>query len=124
MVVAPVKDTGLSTIAVHFALLSLLAFGGVNAVVPEMHRQAVEVAGWMTDRQFADMFAIAQLAPGPNMMIVALVGYHVAGVLGALVAITAMCAPSCLLTFFAARAWTHFEQARWRRIVQSGLVPI
>ncbi|MBN8919935.1 MAG: chromate transporter, partial [Rhizobiales bacterium] len=72
MVVAPVKDTGLSTIAVHFALLSLLAFGGVNAVVPEMHRQAVEVAGWMTDRQFADMFAIAQLAPGPNMMIVAL----------------------------------------------------
>ena len=44
----------LLTLVAHFALLSLLAVGGANAVVPEMHRQAVEVAGWMTDRQFAD----------------------------------------------------------------------
>ncbi len=118
------RGAGLSDIAIHFALLSLLAVGGVNAVVPEMHRHAVEVAGWMTDRQFADMFAIAQLAPGPNVMIVTLVGYHVAGLTGALVATVAMCGPSCAFTYFAARAWHRFEEARWRNIVQAGLVPI
>ena len=115
---------GLSDIALHFALLSLLAVGGANAVVPEMHRQAVQIAGWTTDRQFADMFAIAQLAPGPNVMIVTLIGYHVAGLAGALVATVAMCGPSCMLTYFAAQTWRRFEEARWRRVVQAGLVPI
>jgi chromate transporter len=125
MVVAAMKEEGgLSDLAIHFASLSLLAVGGVNAVVPEMHRQAVEVAGWMTSREFADLFAIAQLAPGPNAMIVTLVGYQVAGLLGALVATVAMCGPSCLFTYFAARAWGHFEQAHWRSFVQAGLVPI
>jgi chromate transporter len=113
-----------TTLATHFALLSLLAVGGVNAVVPEMHRQAVDVAGWMTSREFADLFAIAQLAPGPNAMIVTLIGYHTAGLLGALVATAAMCGPSCLFTFFAAKAWSQFEHAQWRRTVQAGLVPI
>jgi len=73
-------------IAVQFAVMSLLAFGGANAVVPEMHRQAVELRGWMSDRQFADLFAISQVAPGPNVMIVTLIGYQVAGLSGALVA--------------------------------------
>lgn len=118
------KEAGLGALAIHFAILSLLAVGGVNAVVPEMHRHAVEVAGWTTGRQFADMFALAQLAPGPNVMIVVLIGYHVAGLAGALTAIIAMCGPSCLLTFFAAQAWNRFEQARWRAVVQAGLVPI
>ena len=69
-------------LAVQFAIMSLLALGGANAVVPEIHRQAVELRGWMTERQFADMFAISQAAPGPNVMIVTLVGYHVAGIVG------------------------------------------
>ena len=73
----------LVTLAVHFAILSLFAVGGANAAVPEMHRLAVEVMGWMTDRQFADMFALAQVAPGPNMIVVTLIGYHVAGFAGA-----------------------------------------
>ena len=72
----------LVTLAVQFAIMSLLALGGANAVVPEMHRQAVELRGWMTERQFADMFAISQAAPGPNVMLVTLIGYHVAGVGG------------------------------------------
>jgi chromate transporter len=114
----------LLTLAAHFALLSLLAVGGANAVVPEMHRQAVEVAGWMTDRQFADLFAIAQVAPGPNIIVVTLIGYHVAGVAGALTATAAMCGPSCLLTFFAGRMWERFKHARWRIILQAGLVPV
>ena len=54
-------------LAVNFALMSLFAIGGANAAVPEMHRLAVDVMQWMTDRQFTDMFAIAQLTPGPDV---------------------------------------------------------
>ena len=118
------KDASLSALATHFALLSLFTVGGVNAVVPEMHRQAVEVAGWLTDRQFADLFAIAQVAPGPNTIIVTLIGYHVAGLAGALTATAAMVAPTCTLTFFAARTWQRFQHADWLITVQRGLVPI
>ena len=56
----------LGTLAIQFAIMSLLALGGANAVVPEMHRQAVELRGWMSDREFTDMFAMSQAAPGPG----------------------------------------------------------
>ncbi len=117
-------DNILMTLAISFAIMSLLALGGANAVVPEIHRQAVEVGRWMTDRQFADFFAISQAAPGPNVMIVTLVGYHVAGFSGALVATLAMCGPTAVLAFFFARTWDRFKQARWRNAVQAGLVPV
>jgi chromate transporter len=111
-------------LALTFAPLSLLAVGGANAVIPEMHRQAVDVAGWMNDRQFAELFAIAQVAPGPNIIIVTLIGFYVAGIAGALAATTAMVGPSCLLTYFAARVWERFRTARWRIIIQAGLLPV
>jgi chromate transporter len=111
-------------LAGHFALLSLFAIGGANAAVPEMHRLAVEVMGWMDDRQFADMFAIAQIAPGPNVILVTLVGYHVAGLAGALVATAAMCGPTCVFAFFVARVWERFRDAKWRIVIQAGLVPV
>ena len=83
-------DSGtLLTLASFFAVLSLFAIGGGNSAVPEMHRFSVDVQHWLTDRQFADTFALAQLTPGPNLIIVALVGFHVAGVLGAVVAMLA-----------------------------------
>lgn len=112
------------TLTLHFAALSLLAVGGANAVIPEMHRQAVELSGWMTDRQFADLFAIAQVAPGPNIIIVTLLGYQVAGIGGGLVATAAMCIPSCLFAYGAERTWQYFRQARWRVVLQAGMVPI
>lgn len=108
----------------YFAALSLFAIGGANAALPEIHRIAVDVMHWMNDREFADMFAIAQVAPGPNVIIVTLIGYHVAGVAGAAVATAAMVGPSCLLTFFMARVWDRFKAARWRIAVQGGLVPV
>jgi chromate transporter len=123
---APVKADGdiLFVLAVQFAIMSLLALGGANAVVPEMHRQAVELRGWMDDRQFADMFAISQVAPGPNVMIVTLIGYHVAGFSGALVVTLAMCGPTAVLALFLGRTWDRFKDAKWRVVVQDGLVPI
>jgi chromate transporter len=107
-----------------FVVLSLIAFGGANAVVPEMHRQAVELRHWMNDAQFADLFAIAQAAPGPNVMISTLIGWKVAGIAGALAATLAMCGPSCLLTYFAAGIWERKREARWRAAAGAGLAPL
>jgi chromate transporter len=114
----------LITLAVQFAIMSLLAFGGANAVVPEIHRQAVELRSWMNDREFTDMFAISQAAPGPNVMLVTLIGYHVAGLAGAMVTTLAMCGPTAVLAHFLGRTWDRFKDAPWRMAVQAGLVPI
>ena len=108
----------------HFAVLSLLAIGGANAVVPEMHRHAVEVAHWMTDQEFAALYAIGQAAPGPNVLVVTLIGWHVAGIAGALVATIAMCGPSSLLTYTVVRFWDRFKERPWRAYVQTGLAPV
>ena len=114
----------LGVLAVQFAIMSLLALGGANAVVPEIHRQAVELRGWMTERQFADMFAISQAAPGPNVMIVTLIGYHVAGFAGSIVTTLAMCGPTAVLAAYLSRTWDRFRHKPWRIAVQAGLVPI
>ena len=114
----------LGALFVQFALLSLVAFGGANAVVPEMHRQAVDLHHWMTGSEFAALFAIAQAAPGPNFMISTLVGWKAAGLPGALVATLAMCAPSCLLTFWVARLWDRSPEARWRVVATATLAPL
>lgn len=117
-------DDILGTLALNFMLMSLFAVGGANAAVPEMHRLAVDVNRWMTDRQFTDMFAIAQVSPGPNVIIVTLIGYHVAGVMGAIVATLAMCGPTCVVAFYAGRAWDRFRDAPWRPIIEHALVPL
>jgi chromate transporter len=114
----------LTSLAVHFTLLSLLAIGGANVIVPEMHRQMVEVSGWMTARQFADLYALAQVAPGPNIIVVTLLGFQVAGLPGALVATAAMCTPSGIVTYFAGGFWERFHDAPWRIVVQSAMVPL
>jgi len=119
------KGSGqLGALALCFLTVSLLAFGGVNAVIPEMHRQAVDVAQWMTDRQFVSLYALAQAAPGPNVMVVTLIGWHVAGFAGALVATAAMMGPSVALTFVAFRLWSYFRHRPWLEAIQNGLTPV
>jgi chromate transporter len=114
----------LGELAGQFAALSLLAFGGANGVTPEMHRQAVVTHHWLTDREFASLFAIAQAAPGPNFMISTLVGWKAAGLPGALVATLAMAAPSCLLAYAVAKVWDRYRAARWRIALAAGLAPV
>ncbi len=119
------SDSGsLFTLAAFFAVTSLFAVGGGNAVIPEMHRYAVEVQHWLSDRQFADSFALAQLTPGPNLIIVTLIGYHVAGVAGAVVATLAMCGPTSVLAFIVGRASQRFTGAAWHSALSRGLVPV
>src|ERR1700691_5775879 len=99
------KEIGgtLGTLAGFFALMSLFAIGGANSAVPEIHRYAVAVQHSLSDQQFSDSLALAQLTPGPNVILVTLIGGHVAGLWGALVATLAMCGPACLFAFFVGR---------------------
>ena len=116
--------SALGTLAWRFTLLSFVAVGGVTSVLPEVHRVVVDVHHWLTDAQFTQLFAISQAAPGPNMLLVTLIGWQVAGLPGALVATAAMCAPCCTLSYFVARVWQRFRGAPWRRAVEAGLAPI
>ena len=114
----------LLTLAWTFGLMSLFAVGGANAAIPEIHRIAVDVRHWMSDTQFADVFAISQLSPGPNVLIVTLIGYRVAGIVGALVATLAMCGPTAMLAYFVSRFLNRSSQSAWPAIIQAALVPL
>jgi chromate transporter len=114
----------LTALFLQFAVLSLFAIGGGGSAVPEMHRQTVEIAQSLTDRQFSELFAIAQAAPGPNIMFVALLGHFIAGVPGAAVATVAMCGPSCIFACAVSHIVERFREARWRMAIQAGLVPV
>jgi chromate transporter len=104
--------------------MSLFAVGGANAAIPEMQRIAVEVRHWMTDREFADIYAISQLSPGPNVLIVTLIGYSVAGLGGALAATLAMCVPTAALAYFVSRWLARSQRSKWPAIIQASLVPL
>lgn len=114
----------LLALATIFSQLSLLAFGGGNTILPEMQRQVVDIHHWMSPQDFSAMFALAQAAPGPNMMVVTLVGWHVAGWPGVLVTSLAKFGPSSLLTGVVLHLWQRFKDRPWRATVQAGLVPM
>jgi chromate transporter len=107
-----------------FGLMSLFAVGGANAAIPEMHRIAVDVHHWMSDRQFADIYAISQLSPGPNVLIVTLIGYAVAGFGGAIAATLAMCVPTAALAYYVSRMLRRRAKSPWPAMIQSALVPL
>lgn len=111
-------------LALDFLSLSLIAVGGAAAVLPEIQRSVVDVHGWMTAAQFSELYGLANAAPGPNVIVVTLIGWQVAGVAGALVATAAICAPSCVLTFVVFRLWQQFRDAPWTRAIENGLAPV
>jgi chromate transporter len=121
-------DSVSPTIALQICLLfggaSLLSIGGGNSVVPEIELQAVGTYHWLTQAQFADLFALAQAAPGPSILIVTLVGYSAAGVMGALLATAAMVLPAGILVFIFARLWGKVEASPWRVAFEHGLAPV
>jgi len=112
------------TLVWTFALMSFFAVGGANSAIPEMHRLAVDVHHWMNDTEFADMFAISQLSPGPNVLIVTLIGYSVAGIFGAVAATLAMCGPTVVLAYYVSGFLRRSSASRWPAIVQAALVPL
>ena len=111
-------------LAETFALLSLVAVGGANAAVPEIHRLVVVQEHWMSEATFTQLFAISQAAPGPNILLVSLVGWRLAGFAGLMVSTLAMNLPSCTLAFAGGRAWSAWSDSPWIGRLQKVLAPI
>lgn len=116
----------------HFLSLSLLAVGGAITTAPDMHRFLVDQQGWLSDDQFNASIAIAQAAPGPNVLFVALMGWNVGlnagglwhALLGVLVSMLGIIVPSSALTYFASR-WGHANrELRAVRAFKQGMAPI
>jgi chromate transporter len=114
----------LLVLAGYFAMLSVLAIGGGVTVVPDMHRFSVLVQGWLTDREFGDIYAIARTSPGPSTMIVSLVGLKAAGLPGALVATVAMMTPCSTLTYLISRGRALVAGRRWVVAIERGIAPV
>ncbi len=107
-----------------FMLLAILAVGGGTAVLPEMQHMTVDQFHWITNSQFRDVYSLGQVAPGPNMLMVLLIGHKMAGAMGALVVGLAFFLPDCILTLVANRLWVRFEGSPWRTAVQHGMAPL
>ena len=118
------KDNLLWRIAVTFASLSFVAVGGVTAILPGIHRQVVDVQGWMNDTTFANLYAIAQAAPGPNVIVVGLIGWHITGMAGLAVAMSAMVLPSSILALIVGRIVHRHANTSWIAVAKTGLVPV
>lgn len=117
---------------VHHLMLSLLAVGGAITTAPEMHRYLVQQQGWLSDPQFSASIAIAQAAPGPNVLFIALVGWNVGlnagglgtALLGMALAMLGIMIPSTTLTYLAAR-WGHENrELRAVRAFKQGMAPV
>ena len=107
-----------------FGMLSLVSVGGGNAVIPEIQRYSVLTQQWVTASDFTALYAIAQAAPGPSSMIVALIGYKASGWMGAVAAALAMYLPSSLIILMAARVLERFKQSLWTRIFERAVAPL
>lgn len=107
-----------------FCLLSLLAVGGGSAVLPQMEHETVTVRQWVSADDFATIYSLGQMAPGPNMTMVGLIGYKTAGLAGMLVVLIAFYLPSSFLTYGVSHIWDAFKDNPWRDAIQSGMAPI
>jgi len=124
----------------HFCMLSLLAVGGALAIIPEMHRYLVSDLQLMSETAFSQSVTLSQIAPGPNILLVAVMGWNIGlqsaggfetgttaiawGLFMALGLLAAAVLPSSLLSYFMVK-WLHLHQhARGVRAFKSGMVPL
>ncbi|TFZ08101.1 chromate transporter [Ramlibacter humi] len=116
----------------HYLMLSLLSVGGAITTAPDMHRYLVDERHWLSDPQFSASVAIAQAAPGPNVLFVALMGWNVGlnaggyalAALGVALAMVGILLPSATLTYLAAQ-WGHRNRGlRGVRAFKQGMAPI
>jgi chromate transporter len=124
----------------HFLSLSLLAVGGAIILAPDIHRFLVDENQWLTEQQFSSSIALAQSAPGPNVLFVGLMGWNVglnagAGLgggwisvalsaLGMLISLLGIMLPSSILTYTTTR-WAHkHRDNRGVRAFKLGMAPV
>ncbi len=108
----------------HFAALSMLAVGGAITTAPDMHRYLVEEHGWLSDGQFTDAIALAQAAPGPNLLFVAVMGWNAAGAWGVAATMLGILLPSSVMAFWVARLQGANREHRFARAFTTGMAPL
>ncbi|MEK9720538.1 MAG: chromate transporter [Quisquiliibacterium sp.] len=108
----------------RFLTLSLMAVGGAITLVPEMHRYLVDERNWLTDHEFTSSIALAQAAPGPNILFVTLLGWNAAGVPGALATTIGIMLPASVLALHAHRWANHRAELPLVRAFRAGMIPI
>ena len=121
---SPLSASELLGLFGHFLVLSLLAVGGAITTAPGMHRYVVLEHPWITDAQFTASIAIAQAAPGPNILFVAVIGWNVAGPIGALATMLGIMLPSTTLTLLASRWGRQRRETRGMRAFTTGMTPV
>ncbi|MFM7847714.1 MAG: chromate transporter [Rubrivivax sp.] len=109
---------------IHFTMLSLLAVGGAITTVPDMHRYVVVHKDWLSDAQLSASVALAQAAPGPNVLFVAVIGFNVAGMVGVLATLGGSLLPSAALAIAAGRYGRDRQERRAVRAFTQGLAPL
>lgn len=116
-------DRPVTLLVLQILFLSSVAVGGFITTVPDLHRFVVDVHGWLTDDTFVALFALAQAAPGPNMIVVTLVGWEIAGATGAALATAAACLPTLVIAYTASRFWSRYNNVGWYRTFERGVAP-
>lgn len=116
--------TDLLQVFVHFMLLSLLAIGGAITTTPEMQRWVVGERGWLTDAQFTASVALAQAAPGPNLLFVAVIGWNISGLTGVLATLAGSLLPSTTLALLATRWGAQRQHTLGVRAFKAGMAPL
>jgi len=114
----------LSGLFLHFLLLWFVAVGGPSTILPDIHRYVVEVHQLLTNAQFAEIYTLAQVAPGPNVMYVTLMGWQLAGWKGAAATTIPLLVPATTLTLLVGHYNERYPNAPISRAVRRGLMPI
>jgi len=114
----------LLTLASQFFFISLIAIGGVSATLPEMHRIFVENLHLISDQQFAQLYALSQAAPGPNLLFVGLFGWQMAGFLGSMVSLVSLCGPTLAIAIVFEKIGARYHEALFYRAMRIGLAPV
>jgi chromate transporter len=110
--------------ALHFMLLAAIAVGGLGSVIPEIQRYVVEQNGWFTARQFGEIYALSQVIPGPNVMIITMMGWLVSSWQGAILVTIALFTPGSIIATLVIRAGATDPDSRGAQSVRKGLAPM
>jgi chromate transporter len=116
-------DDTLIQLAALFTRLSVIGFGGNDAILAEMQRQAVQL-GWMTTAQFAEAYALSRIAPGPGGLLPVMGGYRAAGLAGAGVALLSYIGPTVLIAMLCAQYLRGAKDQRWPGAIRRSVTPV
>jgi len=114
----------LTALFLHFAALWFVAVGGPSAILPDIHRYVVDAHQLLSNREFAEIYTLAQAAPGPNVMYTTLIGWHLAGWSGALATTIPLLVPAMTLTLVVGHVIERYPEAPILRAIRRGLTPI